>query len=371
MKHLLTLLLSSFFLCLLSFTVEAQVFKKKRKITVDEYVETYKSIAISEMRRSKIPASITLAQGILESEFGNSFLARKGRNHFGIKCHRSWRGARIYSDDDYKRECFRKYKSHYASYIDHSNFLLKNGRYDKLFNLPLHDYSNWAKGLKKAGYASNPKYAGELISLIKRYDLYKFDSDTLSLQTNCKQQILASPIKYNGIKTVLFDCAVTPEVVERAYEVRLLSLLKYNNVNFNDTIPANTMVYLQAPKTKGPSGIKEHVVHKNETIESVAKLYGIKIKSLYKRNRLKRGQVPKEGETLALRGRKKTKPAVDKNRNFKYENKAMRVNYIVRKGDTLYTLARRFGTSVKEIKATNNLTDDLIVVNKKLVIYVK
>ena len=144
-------------------------------MTRQEYIEKYKDDAISEMHRSGVPASITLAQGILESGDGNSKMARVAKNHFGIKCHSDWKGKTFIQDDDTKNECFRKYKSVLDSYKDHSDFL-KRRRYAALFELKITDYKSWAKGLKKAGYATNPKYPQLLIGIIEANELYQYDS---------------------------------------------------------------------------------------------------------------------------------------------------------------------------------------------------
>ena len=152
---------------------------KKRKPNLHtrtlDYIEEYNDIAIAEMHRYRIPASITLAQGILESNSGRSRLTVKGNNHFGVKCHRSWKGKRIYHDDDARQECFRKYEHPLSSFRDHSLFLYDRKRYAALFDLRLRDYKGWSRGLKKAGYATDPKYPKKLIALIELYELYKFD----------------------------------------------------------------------------------------------------------------------------------------------------------------------------------------------------
>ena len=159
---------------------------KRKRTSVDDYIDNYSKIAMLEMRKSKIPASITLAQGILESGSGNGRLAIKANNHFGIKCH-NWNGEKIYHDDDESQECFRKYKKAESSYKDHSEFLVGRKRYSKLFLLKLTDYKGWAKGLRAAGYATDPRYPQKLISLIERYKLYNFDKKVL----NTKQEVTA------------------------------------------------------------------------------------------------------------------------------------------------------------------------------------
>ncbi len=162
-----------------------------------EYIDTYKEIAIREMHRSGIPASITLAQGCLESSNGNSVLSRKSNNHFGIKCKSDWKGARTYHNDDKLNECFRKYRSVEESYIDHTNFLLENPRYGYLFRISHTDFKAWAKGLKAAGYATDPKYAHRLIKIIEDEDLHMFDN--VKLEDLPKHDILAEQGKrYNS-----------------------------------------------------------------------------------------------------------------------------------------------------------------------------
>lgn len=366
---LLYCIASFLFLPITCFPLYAQKSQKGKKVSVEKYIDNYKNIAISEMKRTEIPASITLAQGILESKFGNSFLVKKGKNHFGIKCHRSWKGQRIYANDDRRKECFRRYKSHYASYIDHSNFLLHNKRYGKLFKIKKTDYRGWAYGLKEAGYATNPKYAKELVILIKRYELFKFDkADNLPLG-NCTKEIVAKPSTYNGIKTVMFDCAITPDRIEAAYKLSLDKLLKYNNLSYTDTVQANTVIYLQQPKSRGPKGIKKHKVTKDETMETIARLYGIKTKSLYRRNRMTKGMVPKTGETVVLRGKNKQQPAVENVVSKEKNQKALKVKYIVKKGDTLYSLARRYNTTVKKIQTINKLPNSHLKIGQELIIY--
>lgn len=330
----------------------------RNKLSVASYINKYKAIAISEMKRTKVPASITLAQGILESKYGNSYLSRKGRNHFGIKCHNGWSGRKVYARDDNMRSCFRKYKSVYASYIDHSNFLSKNKRYRFLFNLKAEDYAGWATGLKKAGYATDPAYSRRLIALIKKYELFKFDKPFLPDQKNtqCKEAVIAMPSLYNGVKTVMFNCAITPDRVVDAYSIDKKKLLRYNSLAEKEVIPANTVVYLQPLKNKAPRGLNRHKATRGETISSIAQLYGIKPIALAKKNRVSTSTVLKEGEVVNLRKKKKVTAT----------KKSQKVNYIVKKGDTLYNIANRFGISVKTIKTSNKLRSNLIKPGQKL-----
>ena len=152
------------------------------------YIKTYSKIAVEQMKKYKIPASIILAQGLVESGSGASNLALKSNNHFGIKCHQEWRGKKVYHDDDKKNECFRKYKNPIESYKDHSEFLTTRGRYAFLFRLQIKDYVGWSNGLKKAGYATDPKYPEKLISVIERYNLWKFDGSKKQSSKNKKEK---------------------------------------------------------------------------------------------------------------------------------------------------------------------------------------
>ena len=163
----------------------------QRKVPAyEKYIKQYSSLAVQHQKKYRIPASITLAQGLLESGAGRSELARKSNNHFGIKCHSDWRGGRVYHDDDLRGECFRKYKRVEDSYDDHSRFLAERSRYERLFKLNIKDYKGWAKGLQKCGYATDRAYANKLIKVIEDYELYRFDSGKGTKKTSTKKQNL-------------------------------------------------------------------------------------------------------------------------------------------------------------------------------------
>ncbi len=197
--------------------------------TTETYIETYKAIAMEEMRKSKIPASITLAQGILESGSGKGRLAVKANNHFGIKCH-GWKGKKIYHDDDKRQECFRKYKQASSSYEDHSEFLTKRGRYSKLFKLKENDYKAWAKGLRSAGYATDRKYPQKLISLIERYELYKYDALVLGKETeNVKIEIPSSVEVTHKVKK-----GDTLYSLSKKYKISVEELKRLNKLTSNE-----------------------------------------------------------------------------------------------------------------------------------------
>ena len=196
--------------------------KESNRNKAVDYIEKYHSIAILEMKKYKIPASITIAQGLLESGMGLGRLAVKANNHFGIKCHKKWKGKKIYHDDDKKQECFRKYKNPSESYRDHSLFLVNRERYSFLFNLKTKNYKGWAKGLKKAGYATDPKYPEKLISLIERFNLDKFDSNYKELN------------KKKNNKTYFVKKGDTLFSISKKYKISL-EVLKIQN-GLNDSV---------------------------------------------------------------------------------------------------------------------------------------
>ena len=200
----------------------------KRKSSSDkakDYILKFSPIAKEEMKKFKIPASITLAQGMLESGLGYGTLAQKANNHFGIKCHKGWKGKKIYHDDDEKGECFRVYKNAKKSYRDHSIFLSKRGRYSFLFKYKPNNYKAWAKGLKKAGYATDPKYPQKLIDLIERYELYRFDKRRFLKNKNKTKKITYYKVK-NG--DTLYS-------ISKKYDISIKELVKNNNLK-NNTI---------------------------------------------------------------------------------------------------------------------------------------
>ena len=192
------------------------------------YIKTYSDLAVSQMKKYKIPASITLAQGLLESGAGASTLAINANNHFGIKCHQDWRGKKIFHDDDEKNECFRKYKNPLQSYIDHSEFLTTRGRYSFLFRFSIKNYIKWSHGLKKAGYATDPRYAEKLIDIIEKYDLWKFDGSKKPLKEVKKKNNKAEKNQYVVKKgDTLYSIA-------KKYKVSVDELIKKNNLKSNN-----------------------------------------------------------------------------------------------------------------------------------------
>ncbi len=280
--------------------------------TRKQYIEKYSEEAINQMVEYKIPASITLAQGILESRNGNSELARYGNNHFGIKCHK-WEGAEIYQDDDLKNECFRKYASALESFIDHSIFLSTRSRYASLFNLKLSDYKGWAKGLKKAGYATNPKYADILIALIENHKLYQYDKSSyiaqkipLKKELSANKLQLSSPnthsikIHPNNIKYIITKKGDTFYSLASELEMGMWQIYKYNNLEKGDVLKINDIIFLQ-PKRNKSKKTHFHVFKKGETIKSISQKYGVKLKRILKINNLNANDNITEGRKIYLK----------------------------------------------------------------------
>lgn len=265
-----------------------------------DYIAQYKDIAIREMKLYKIPASITLAQGMLESADGTSRLAVKGNNHFGIKCHNDWSGGKIYEDDDAKNECFRKYKHAEESYRDHSLFLAERSRYAALFELELTDYKGWAHGLQKAGYATSNIYAKTLIKLIEDFELHRFDIEGFEGVLLAEARILQLQ---NGAKFVILQEGETVETISKLYKRNLKQIMRYNDWRWDEKIITDERVFIRPKKNKGST--KFHKVAEGEDMHAIAQRYGIKLERLYWRNRKPVGWQPATGEILRLRGRVK------------------------------------------------------------------
>jgi len=198
------------------------------------YIGNYKDIAIDKMVNYKIPASITLAQGILESGNGLSTLAKKSNNHFGIKCHSGWKGKKVYHDDDKRGECFRKYDNPEGSFNDHSKFLTGRGRYEFLFDLEPDDYKGWAKGLKKAGYATDRKYPKKLIAFIENFELYKYDDLVLD-EKGYKRAKKEMPLANNDSAEIFIIVSKgdTLYSISRNNNIALEELKRLNGLNSN------------------------------------------------------------------------------------------------------------------------------------------
>ena len=270
-------------------------------LSKEDYIAMWKQVAIQEMQTHKIPASITLAQGILESSYGNSLLAREANNHFGIKCH-DWKGPTIYKDDDNINDCFRKYENATESFKDHSNFLTTRSRYADLFFLELTDYKGWAKGLKNAGYATNPKYAELLINLIEEFNLNKYDLN-LEIQTLAfnKENQLQISIDENNRKYILVDESQTMVKISMFSKITLRQLYSYND--FPDTkyfFNTNEKIYLM-PKSRKCKSLNAIKLVEDKLVWEISQEYGIKMKRLKKLNDFNfENQLIHKGTTVRL-----------------------------------------------------------------------
>jgi LysM repeat protein len=306
------------------------------------YIEKYKELAVREMIRTGVPASITLAQGMIESDFGRSTLAREANNHFGIKCHSDWKGMTFRHHDNRRNECFRKYSNPEDSFIDHSDFLRSGSRYSFLFSLSPNDYKGWARGLKKAGYATNPDYANMLIRKIEENNLNYFDGQyTVGRQTVTKPEVskpevskpevvkpeITEPVtsgttkvevpvindnftvsarlprvmENNRIQYIIVKDGETVEMIEKEFQLLKWELPRYNELK-SDFVPvAGQILYLQPKRDKAEPGKETHQMLKGDTMYSISQKYGVKLKSLYEYNRMAEGEEAAEGQTIWLR----------------------------------------------------------------------
>lgn len=293
------------FLC--SFVASQMVFSQTMKWNqrYQDYFDQYKDVAIEQMQKYRIPASITLAQGVLESGAGRSELATRANNHFGIKCN-GWTGRKSYHDDDERNECFRAYDNAYESYHDHSVFLTTSRRYSSLFELKITDYKGWAKGLKACGYATSPTYATKLIEIIQLYKLYQYDT-AKSYDKFQAQQVKAGDTRriyaFNKNYYLIARRGDTFRSIAKEVDISYRKLAKYNERDKNDVLEEGEVVWLKKKRNKAPKDYKGrlHYVKSGESMYSISQHYGIKLKKLYKLNDLPPYYQIRVGDALRLR----------------------------------------------------------------------
>lgn len=286
----------------------------QRKLSsYERYINKYSDLAIQHQKKYRVPASITLSQGLLESGAGQSDLAQRSNNHFGIKCHADWRGGRVYHDDDLRGECFRKYKQVEDSYDDHSRFLAERSRYSVLFKLNIKDYKGWAKGLQKCGYATDRAYANKLIKVIEDYELYRFDTakegKRQSADKKKKEDKLApsyvsvrrTVYKTNGLIYIYAKENDSFDQIASSLGFSIKEIKKYNEVPEDFPLQKGDIVYLEKKKKKADKPRYDHVVEIGESMHSISQKYGIQVKSLYKMNKKEKDYIPEEGDVLKLR----------------------------------------------------------------------
>lgn len=291
--------------------------KAQRKQTRQQYIQKYQKLAIDKMREFGIPASITMAQGCLESANGNSELAIRANNHFGIKCKKSWKGKSVRYDDDKKNECFRKYRSAEDSYADHSQFLTNNPRYGSLFRLDITDYKGWAHGLKRAGYATNPKYAHHLIKIIEDNKLYLLDQPEILADVNkrkasvrksghdnktlSEKKLTRKVTKINGLRTVAVKVGDSFESICREMGLKYWEIYHYNDYKKGVRPRVNEILYIEGKYTKARKPNNIYTAKKGDTMHFIAQRFGVKLKSLLRKNRMKAGDKPQTGQKIYLR----------------------------------------------------------------------
>lgn len=358
------LLLAPLLFLFYSITAGAQSHSRREavRLSAEQYITAYSDAAVTDMARTGVPASITLAQGMFESDYGNSPLAKDANNHFGIKCHKEWTGPTYHQDDDAPNECFRKYENVWQSYADHSEFLRTRERYASLFELSKTDYKAWAHGLKRAGYATNPHYAHRIIDLIERYDLTRFDQAGLvASRATIKPEKPAEPMrievaqpgavqadasqvksnrrsvpavsgrdkapvrtwkfkkttenapaeksvtvasttdasKINGVPFVLAREGDTWSKIARDQGIELWQVLDFNDAVKNDVVRPGEVVFIRSKKNKAESALV-HQVKPGESLRGISQQYGVKLSRIYRMNELAPGQEPEVGSKVYL-----------------------------------------------------------------------
>jgi len=275
-----------------------------QKMSTQQYIEEFKYAAMQEMKIYGIPASVTLAQGILESASGNSKLAKDCNNHFGIKCRKNWTGNFCLADDDAADECFRGYSNAMESYRDHSLFLKGASRYDFLFSLPTTDYRAWAHGLRQAGYATNPAYGNIIIGVVERYRLSMYDSMmVLGADYASPDTAAGRLIQMHGLPAVIVSKSQNPEDIAKLYDMGVWQIYKYNDLRKGEELKPGEIVYLKPKKRKADENY--HLVKEGETLRDISQQHGVKLKHLEKFNHIISSQPLKPGEVIYLREKRR------------------------------------------------------------------
>ena len=368
-----------------------------QKITPEQYVEKYKDFAIREMKRMGVPAAITLAQGLLETENGNSDLVKKSNNHFGIKCKSSWTSTGVTHDDDAPGECFRSYKDANESFRDHSNYLRGSERYASLFTLKPTDYKSWAKGLRKAGYATNPKYPDILIKNIEQYNLQQYSlaaaNEVPVIETNKYQDDIEPVVKKNDESSNKVTSPgkdaldVNPNVINKLQyiigkkgisllaiatenDINLNKLLSYNDLSEDGILKNDQIIFLQKKAKKGDKIF--YIVQQNETLYDVAQKNGIQLKYLLEYNELTERANLATGLKLNLTpiAENKQVKIVKNNHVANVEIPAIskaKMHAVLPK-EGLFFIARKYQVSVKQLREWNNLSTDELKIGQQLIV---
>lgn len=378
MKNILLII---FLFTFLPFNVKAQ------RLTPEQYVAAYKDLAIREMKRMGVPACITLAQGLLETEGGNSALLMRSNNHFGIKCKSNWTGDSVSHDDDAAGECFRVYKNAEDSYRDHSNFLKGSDRYAFLFKLNPADYKGWAYGLKKAGYATNPKYPQTLITNIEKYNLQQYSLEALGevpvfdaskFASDPEIKLLAVDneneippaniiITINGSKAIQAFKGTSLLAIATQYDIPLSKLLEINDLQNDGLLSNDQLIFLQKKQAKGAEAF--YISSKNESLYDIAQKKGVILKNLEAYNPLYQNEIPIPGSKINLQpGTSEIKDAQSlKLKEFKEQKEENNI-HVVQPGESLYGISKKYALTVSDLKSWNQLLSDHISVGQQLII---
>lgn len=377
---------------------------------INNYIASYRHIAIEEMKRTGVPASIKLAQGIHETMAGQSDLVLRSNNHFGIKCKSSWKGESVSHTDDAPNECFRKYPNPDDSYRDHSDFLKTNQRYAFLFTLDPEDYQGWAHGLKKAGYATNPKYPAIIIRLVEEYNLQQYsliamgkiadDKAWVKTTTAGSNELLQVPavkqekmpasvtainqypetvFKINGTR-VLYAKKGTPYLtVAQQYDIPLSKLFEYNDQDQpSEAVPFDQLIFLQKKRKTGNQDF--HLVAAGETLYDISQMQAIRLQSLLEFNFLSPGMEPAPGEKIYLKSKAPAAPRTIVTNNLGNRETTSFTNsyngneeinqtsfvHRVQPKEGLYAISRQYSVTVDELKQWNNLQSDILQVGQQI-----
>lgn len=363
-------------------------------ITAEQYIEKYKDLAVREMRRMGVPAAITLAQGLLETENGNSDLVKKSNNHFGIKCKSSWTADSVTHDDDAKGECFRSYKDAEASYRDHSNYLRGTERYASLFALDPADYKGWARGLRKAGYATNPKYPDILIKNIELYNLQQYSlqavndvpqtekgkyqddkepapdktpADTITESGNPAEGNTISYI--NGHKYINAKKGTSLLAIATANDIDLSKLLSFNDLDVDGILKSDQIIFLQKKSKTGPDDF--YLVQQAEPLYDIAQKNGVQLKYLLEYNGFKQAADIKAGTKVYLNPTAQKQQAVAVNEAatvVKKESLVSPKTHTVQPKEGLYSIAKKYNVTIQQIRQWNNLSSDNLKIGQELIV---
>jgi LysM repeat protein len=403
------------FLLLIFFIVA----KAQKSDDIINYINRYKSIAIAEMQRTGVPAAIKLAQGIHETQAGTSDLVRQSNNHFGIKCKTGWAGDKVYHDDDARGECFRSYTQPEQSYRDHSDFLKSSPRYAFLFQLDPTDYKAWANGLRTAGYATNYRYAQIIVKLIEDYNLEQYTLIAMGKLQPSEEMLVSNPA--NNTSSVLIQ-AITPVIggglvmqpkddaadpeppvpmpdypagefsinnarcvfvkqgtalltVAEEYHISFARLLDFNDLNDGDVLKSDQLVFLQRKRKAGENQF--HIIQAGETLYSICQAEGIRMEDLLADNLLTDKMKPAAGEKLYLQNTAPSRPMLAEEKKALIKEAAVvpaspvviDSTHIVQTKETLYSISKKYGVSMDQLKAWNKLDSLDLKIGQQLMIH--